>query len=61
MISARAARVQVLCAHNKDHGAHCDAFCEHVAEWQFEGPRCGSAWAPEDIGVYLWRETQECT
>ena len=50
---------KVMCGHGFDHGAYCGPFCKHVPEWQYEGEKCSSAWAPEDMGVYLYRDTQD--
>lgn len=52
------AAIKVQCGHSKDHGAYCGGFCPHVDPRAAEGEPCYSAWAPEDIGVYLRRQTK---
>lgn len=48
---------KVLCAHGKDHGAYCGSFCPHADPSDTTGPRCEQAWAVDDMGAYLRRET----
>jgi len=62
----------VLCGHGKDHGAYCGGFCTHLHEPRPHGHHlnaslhergalgqpCRDAWAPQDIGGYVRRETE---
>ena len=48
---------KVMCGHGKDHGAYCGPFCPHIGSGDFDGAPCASAWAPQDAGAYIRRET----
>ena len=51
---------RIKCGHGQDSGAHCNEFCQHVPESASRAePTCHGSWAPQDVGVYLERDTRE--
>ena len=53
------AHTRVLCGHGQDSGAHCNGICAHLTEGAgaHEGAICSGAWAPQDIGEWIHRDT----
>lgn len=49
---------RIRCGHGQDSGAHCNDLCEHVPESaSHDAPTCHGSWAPQDVGIYLQRDT----